>query len=276
MIALISFFVILVISLSIVRIAAVVLQLTGIALDTALFQARSAFTGAGFTTRESEMIVNHPVRRKIISALMLVGNIGFVTFVSSLVLSFLTVRSQEAMLRNLAILFAGLILLYLISRAKFLDKLLTKLTERFLRKWTKIHTHDYDSLLNLSGDYEVITIKVKRGGWLAERELSDLRLSDEGILVLAIRREDGYFIGSPRGESMIYTNDELIVYGREASLANLGQRRRGPEGDLQHRYEIEQQARLEGRPLGKKSSRKERRKTEAKKKKKETGGFIGR
>jgi len=62
---------------------------------------------------------------------------------------------------------------------------------------------DYDSLLNLSGDYEVITIKVKRDSWLAERELIDLRLSDEGVLVLAIRREDGYFIGSPRGEESV-------------------------------------------------------------------------
>jgi hypothetical protein len=271
--ALISFFVILVVSLTIVRIAAVILQLTGIAFDSALFQARSAFTGAGFTTRESEMIVNHPVRRKVISTLMLIGNIGFVTFVSSLVISFLSVRSQEAMLRNLIILLTGLVLLWLLSRAKFIDRLLTKLTERFLKKWTKIHTYDYDSLLNLSGDYEVITIKVKRDSWLADRELADLRLSDEGVLVLAIRREDGYFIGSPRGETIIYVNDELIVYGRELGLTKLGQRRKGPEGDLQHRHEIEQQARREGRPLGKKSQTKERRKVETKKRK--GGGLFG-
>lgn len=273
MLALISFFVILVVSLTIVRIAAVILQLTGIAFDSALFQARSAFTGAGFTTRESEMIVNHPVRRKVISTLMLIGNIGFVTFVSSLVISFLSVRSQEAMLRNLIILLTGLVLLWLLSRAKFIDRLLTKLTERFLKKWTKIHTYDYDSLLNLSGDYEVITIKVKRDSWLADRELADLRLSDEGVLVLAIRREDGYFIGSPRGETIIYVNDELIVYGRELGLTKLGQRRKGPEGDLQHRHEIEQQARREGRPLGKKSQTKERRKVETKKRK--GGGLFG-
>ncbi|MFP4180080.1 MAG: TrkA C-terminal domain-containing protein [Spirochaetaceae bacterium] len=273
MVALISFFVLLIISLSLVRIAAVILQLTGIAFDSALFQARSAFTGAGFTTRESEMIVNHPVRRQVISTLMLIGNIGFVTFVSSLVISFLTVQTREAMLKNIAILFVGLVFLWFVSRAKIIGVLLTKITERFLRKWTKIHTYDYDSLLNLSGDYEVITIKIKRESWLAERGLADLRLSDEGILVLAIRRADGHFIGSPRGETMVYENDELIVYGRETSLAKLDQRRRGAEGDLEHRYEIAEQARREGRRVGKKSPTKTRRKTEVKKKK--GGIFFG-
>ncbi len=267
MFALISFFAILIISLIIVRIAAVVLQLTGISLDSALFQARSAFTGAGFTTRESEMIVTHPVRRKVISTLMLFGNIGFVTFVSSLVISFLRVESSESMLRNLLFFFGGLFFLFFLSRAKIVDKLLTLMTERFLKKWTKIHTHDYESLFNLAGDYEVITIKVKRGNWLAERVLSDLRLSDEGVLVLALRREDGYFIGSPRGETMVYVNDELILYGRENAMANLGHRKRGPEGDLQHRHEIEQQARREGRSPGKKTSLKDRRKAETRKKK---------
>ncbi|MFO7849448.1 MAG: TrkA C-terminal domain-containing protein [Spirochaetia bacterium] len=271
MVALISFFVLLIISLSIVRIAAVILQLTGIAYDSALFQARSAFTGAGFTTRESEMIVNHPVRRKVISTLMLFGNIGFVTFVSSLVISFLSVETRDAMLRNLIILLGGLLFLSFMSRAKIIGILLTKITERFLKKWTKIHTYDYDSLLNLSGDYEVITIKTKRESWLSERELSDLRLSDEGILVLAIRREDGHFIGSPRGDTMIYENDELIVYGRETSLTKLGHRRKGAEGDLEHRYEIAEQARREGRRMSKKSPAKTRRKTEVKKKK---GGGI--
>lgn len=88
MIALLSFFVILLLSLSIVRIAAIMLQLTGLSADTARFQARSAFTGTGFTTRESEMIIGHPVRRRIIMGLMLIGNLGLVTFVRLLSLPF--------------------------------------------------------------------------------------------------------------------------------------------------------------------------------------------
>jgi hypothetical protein len=247
MIALISFFVILVISLIIVRVAAAMLQLTGISSDTARFQARSAFTGVGYTTREAEMIINHPVRRRIIGSLMLIGNIGFVTFVSSLVISFLSAPDQEALIINVVLLLGGLILIYLITRMKIFDRLLGRIIGAFLKKWTKIHSKDYESLLNLSGDFEVITIPVKPESWLADRTLENLKLADEGILVLGIRREDGYFQGSPRGETEIYVYDQLIAYGREKSLKRLGERRKGAEGDLEHRFEVERQLKLEGK-----------------------------
>lgn len=247
MVALISFFVILIVSLTIVRVAEVMLELTGISKDSARFQARSAFTGTGFTTHEAEMLIKHPVRRRIVSSLMIIGNIGFVTFVSSLVLSFVSIRNQERALYTFIILIAGLLLIYLVSRSRLVNRLLEKIIEHFLKKVTKIHTHDYESLLNLAGDFEVITIKIKPESWLADQYLSDLKLSEEGVLVLAVRRSDGYFVGSPRGETTVYMDDELIIYGREDALQNLSERSRGPEGELQHKLSIDQQLRLEGK-----------------------------
>ncbi len=47
-----------------VRFATVALRLTGIVVEVTRFRARSAFTDAGFTTSEAEVIVNHPVRRR--------------------------------------------------------------------------------------------------------------------------------------------------------------------------------------------------------------------
>lgn len=223
------------------------LELTGISKDTARFQARSAFTGSGYTTHEAEMIVKHPVRRRIIGNLMLIGNIGFVTFVSSLVYSFLSISNQRSAVLTFGILLGGLLIITLIARSKLLNRLLEKIIERFLKKVTKIHTLDYESLLNLAGDFEVITVAVKPDNWLADELLSELKLSEEGVLVLGIRRMDGYFLGSPRGESTIYAGDELIAYGREDALKDLSERRKGPEGNLQHQLGMEQQQRLEGK-----------------------------
>jgi hypothetical protein len=42
----------------------------------AAFQAQSAFSGAGFTTQESETIVTHPLRRRIVRLLILLGSVG--------------------------------------------------------------------------------------------------------------------------------------------------------------------------------------------------------
>ena len=47
------------------------LQFTGVEKVRAQFQALSAFSGTGFTTKEAETVVNHPRRRKIIMGLMI-------------------------------------------------------------------------------------------------------------------------------------------------------------------------------------------------------------
>ncbi|ADK81425.1 TrkA C-terminal domain-containing protein [Sediminispirochaeta smaragdinae] len=247
MIALLSFFVILLLSLSIVRIAAIMLQLTGLSADTARFQARSAFTGTGFTTRESEMIIGHPVRRRIIMGLMLIGNLGLVTFVSSLVLTFLRAQSALEMASTGAILIGGLLLLFFVSKSRILDSLLSKIITRLLRRWTKLHTTDYDGLLNLSGDYEVIKSLVGPDSWCTERSLAELQLSDEGVLVLGIYRQDGYFIGSPKGSTFIYDGDELILYGRDERIRTLTDRKAGEKGDTEHREAVDAQNKIEGK-----------------------------
>jgi len=59
MIALISLLVIITVSLIVIRMGAVALSMTGISEDMAVFQAQSAFSGVGFTTKESESVVNH-------------------------------------------------------------------------------------------------------------------------------------------------------------------------------------------------------------------------
>lgn len=90
MIAIISLFGVVFLSILITRIATLALMHTGMARGTAKFQAKSAFTGAGFTTAESEMVVSHPVRQKIVMILILLGNAGIVTAISSLILTFVS------------------------------------------------------------------------------------------------------------------------------------------------------------------------------------------
>ena len=89
MLPVVSFLVVISLSLLVIRIASVALVHTGLSREAARFQAHSAFTGVGFTTSESEKIVSHPVRRRIVMTLMLFGNVGIVTAMSALLLTFL-------------------------------------------------------------------------------------------------------------------------------------------------------------------------------------------
>ena len=85
MTAIATLLVIAIFSLLAVRVATTALTMTGLSSDTASFQSYSAFFGVGFTTREAELVVNHPVRRRIIRDLILAGNIGLTSSLATLV-----------------------------------------------------------------------------------------------------------------------------------------------------------------------------------------------
>ena len=75
------------VSYLIVRIGAIALEMTGMEKSRARFQALSVFSGTGITTREAEMVVGHPRRRKIVTYLMILGNAGIVSVIATFVLS---------------------------------------------------------------------------------------------------------------------------------------------------------------------------------------------
>ena len=245
MAALISVFIAITLSLLITRIATEALTLTGLSRTSARFQARSAFTGTGFATAESEAIVKHPLRRRIIMWLMFLGNAGFITVISSLVLTFVSTSSTGDSLSRLLYLFIGIGVLWLLATNRAFNRILTRLVRKALRRWTDLDLRDYARLLHLKGKYQVTEIEVDEDDWLANKQLKELRLADEGIAVLGIERGDRVYIGAPYGNTHIYPGDTLIVYGRKAALIELDVRPQGLEGEQAHQRAIAIQQQVE-------------------------------
>jgi hypothetical protein len=244
MLAVVSLFVIVFISLLITRIGSVALNLTGVSKDLAYFQAFSAFSGVGFTTLESEQVVNHPVRRRILMILMLAGNVGVVTAVSSLILTFVQVESGAELVSRLLLLLAGLIILFILSTRKWVDGFLYKIITWGLRRWTHLDVFDYDKLLQLSGGYSVLEITVGENDWLADKSLEEMDLIHEGALVLGIRRPNAAYIGSPRSSNVVHVGDTVILYGRQSLLTELSSREKGSEGGQAHKQALDEQRHL--------------------------------
>lgn len=225
------------VSLLITRIATMALTVTGMTRESARFQARSALTGAGFTTRESELIVVHPIRRRIVMALMLIGNVGLVTAMAGLLGSFASADRGAGLLRA-GLLVVGLAGVYAASRSQTVDRRLSRVIARYLRRYTDLETRDYDQLLHLAGEYAVIELAVEEGHWLVDRTLGDVRLRDEGIVILGIRRRDGSYVGVPSKTTEIHVGDTLIAYGRGERIEQLNQRMRDGSGEYEHREAV--------------------------------------
>lgn len=226
MAAVIGLLIIVTLSIAINRVATVMLTLTGLSKEMARFQARSAFSTAGFTTSESEAIVNHPVRRRIVFTLMMIGNVGFIGVIATSVSSVTENENDLYSLgTKLAILATGLSLLLAFSKSRWVDDQLFKFIGWALKHWTQDEIHDYQNLLQMGHGYSVTELAVEPGNWPVGKRLDELRLSQIGVNVLGIHRNNGEFVGAPVGATYLRNGDRLIVYGSKKDIARFNESR---------------------------------------------------
>lgn len=244
MAAITTLLVVVAVSMLVTRVATVILTATGMSREAARFQARSAFSTAGFTTRESEAVVDHPIRRKVIGALMLFGSAGLVAVVSTAILG-LGRPGPGAPVWRIVELVLGLVALLVLSRNRWVDRRLTAAISWVLRRFTRLPTRDVASLLELDSGYSVHELAVRDGDWVAERSLRQLGLRDEGVVVLALTRRGGRRLAAPTGLTVVRPGDVLVIYGPDELLGQLDDRPRGAAGDAAHRSAVAQQEQRE-------------------------------
>jgi uncharacterized protein with PhoU and TrkA domain len=66
------------------------------------------------------------------------------------------------------------------------------------RTITRLEAVDYSEMLHLSHDYSVAEFMVRHGDWMCDRTLMNLRLGDEGVMILGIKRSTGDYIGAQK------------------------------------------------------------------------------
>jgi len=221
-------------TLLVTRIATVALVHTGLSRDSARFQARSALTGVGFTTEESESVANHPVRRRIVMWLMLLGNAGIVTVIATLMVSLSYAKESGTWAAKLSLMGGGLALIWILASSQWIDRHLSAIISWALRRFTTLDLSDYTALLNLADGYAVSELFVEPGDWLADKTLAELSLPSEGVLVLGVRSPDGKYRGSPTGAAIVHEGDVLVVYGPVRRLEELDKRRADHAGQQAH------------------------------------------
>ncbi|MEZ5238490.1 MAG: TrkA C-terminal domain-containing protein [Microthrixaceae bacterium] len=242
MIAVFSLLIIVLVGLIITRIATAALVSTGLSRESARFQARSAFTGAGFTTSESEGVVGHLVRRRVVMTLMLLGNAGIATVVAGLLLGLGGAQQTSGLALRIGILAAGLTAIFLLSRSRWVDQRL----RGFIAGPASHHRHRGSRLRP----------DPARGGRVRHRRAArgerglDVRADPRaapparrGVVVLGIERRDRY-LGTPSSETLLEAGDTLVVYGRRDVIRDLDRRRGGTLGQLAHSERSSEQSQV--------------------------------
>ena len=210
--AAISIFVLLSVSIFVVRIASVAMRLTGLDDASARFQALSAFTGTGFTTNESEMIVNYPVRRRIVSVVMIIGNMGLVGVLATIVASVVqTDGDVSAVMQQLVWLAAGIALLWFVMLNKTADRIICATLSKFLMATTQIGRRKYHRVLQIGDGLSVCEHPL-------EATIDSEALASMGLTLMAVRNHDGKIRTTTQGEP-IHPDDGgwLIAYGDDTA-----------------------------------------------------------
>ena len=207
-----------IVSLLIVRVGALALMMTGMSFETAKFQALSAFSGTGFTTREAERVVNNTRRRKIVSWLMVLGNAGIVTVIVTASSSFTKMERLETGV-NLLVLFGGLFSFLVVTRFTPLVRHWESFVEKRLRRLS-IFEEDtsVDELLHLTEGYGVVRIRLEQSSSFIGTTLAEVNSGLDHSFVLGIER-DKEWIPTPRMSRKLMTDDYLVIYGQLDNIA---------------------------------------------------------
>lgn len=158
--------------------------------------------------------------------LMLAGGAGIITTLATVLLSFSRIEEGDA-IGVVVLLVVGLALLWLAARSSIVDRALTRVIDGALRRFTDLDVRDYHQLLRLADDYRVSELQADEQDWLAGSPLRDLRLPDEGVLVLEVTRRGGHWVGAPGPDTALQPGDVVVLYGRQDSIARLDARPAG-------------------------------------------------
>jgi len=212
-------FVYLAIWLAMLWLGGVALEATGMERSKAHFQALSALSGTGFTTRDAESVVNHSTRRWIVTWLMFFGNAGFITL---LILVIISVQTNWSAMPPGRYVIIGLLIL---ASALFIwlgmvDKVATRLV-RWMRKsrWFKHDITDWD-LLHREGEYGIFRFAMHQVHHGEQTILGDSLFWKPSIGVLAIERNEGV-IPFPRADQLLLPGDNLLCYGKVKEILGL-------------------------------------------------------
>ncbi|WP_035796530.1 TrkA C-terminal domain-containing protein [Clostridium akagii] len=193
----------------IIEIATVMFKLTGLSEEKSRFQVISLLTSSGFTTKESELITQHPSRRKLAQYVMIIGYIGYLTGISFLINIIRTSLSAE----NILILLGFFIVALFLLKNKIFLRILDNLIEKIILTKPFKSPHKMYKLINRAKGYGVFNITLDEDSPLIGIPLMNSNLKPHKIIILNIDKGN-LFIGFPKRDYILENGDNLLLYGK--------------------------------------------------------------
>jgi hypothetical protein len=202
----------------------IALEATGMERSRARFQAMSALTGTGFTTREAENIVGHPRRRLIVGWMMFLGSVGIILFLLILLVIIVvgikpSKPTSAVILISSALPAIALMVLYWIG---VLDKLATSIVNWLKRTGYFKPELSNTEIIYQAGDHSLARLTIGKIAPEVGCKISDISLAKHNITILAIERGERT-LPFPEAKEIVLVGDHLLCYGKTDEISRLVQ-----------------------------------------------------
>ncbi|WP_070120573.1 TrkA C-terminal domain-containing protein [Bacillus marinisedimentorum] len=197
----------------VIRISTVLMELTGLSHEVARFQTISMLTGTGFTTSESELVISHPVRRRIGSFLILFGAFSLAVIISTIS----QILSNSFRTTELMWVIIGMLFFFFFIRIKGIQYYIQEKFKAEIRETFELPEMTAKEVLYLSDNDLIINIPIHPGSRYLGENADDVIEEKEDVNLLYLIRGD-MKIREKLYETEIQEGDTLYLYGDKEAI----------------------------------------------------------
>ncbi|WNQ10219.1 hypothetical protein MJA45_21730 [Paenibacillus aurantius] len=197
----------------VLEIMVTLLIITGLDKEIARFQVVSMLTGTGFTTKESELILRHPVRRKIGVFLILFGAFSLAVIISSMS----NILAESFRIKQLSITTGVLALILLVVKYPGFSRRMSARYEDHLQKEFELHELPIQEVLYLEEGDLITAVEIFDDSEYLGHKVCDVFESEEDINLLFLHRGDIKIRGK-RWDCEVQEGDILYLYGSKEAI----------------------------------------------------------
>ncbi|MGL5649719.1 MAG: TrkA C-terminal domain-containing protein [Clostridium sp.] len=217
MVLILTFILFMTLFLLVIDFFAILFRMTGMPIYKARFQVISLLSSTGFTTRESEMIVNSPIRRKLAGWLMVFSYVSTATFISF----FVSMLSHTVTsIGFFAVILFFLFVAVFFHKLSLLEKVENKIESKIIKSkiWQRLNAQKA-TLITSSRGYGIYEVCIGSENRLIGETIANSGLSELEIRILNIDKGD-VFVKFPSADYVFESGDKATVYGNLKNIKN--------------------------------------------------------
>ncbi|MCM3684300.1 TrkA C-terminal domain-containing protein [Mesobacillus subterraneus] len=181
---------------------------TGLDKKIAKFQVISMLTGTGFTTGESELIIDHPVRRRLGAFLILFGAFSLAVIISAIS----QLLSDNFFALEIAYIAGGLVVLLFLLRAPFTQNFMSKKMKSEMEENYELADLPIRDVLLMDDEDEVREVSIVEDSPFSGKTFDEIIAREDDLMLLFIKRGD-INIRNKSYDTKLEPGDRLVLYG---------------------------------------------------------------